>query len=131
MRRRWLLEVDGRRFQLDAEWDMLVTSRGAARIDGVEVARWWPGRKVPGVTATVPVHGRSVCLVGLTGDFDIDLSRSPGVHAIDPPLPPDYAPTARVKRQLAVMWLALALCLALPLMAAGLAVLVWALRTLR
>jgi hypothetical protein len=130
MRRRWLLEVDGRPVQLDAEWDMLVTSRGAASVDGVEAARWWPGRKTPGITASVPVYGRAVCLVGLTGDFDIDLSRSPGVRAIDPPLPPDYAPTARVKRQLVVMWIVLALCIAVPLLVVGLGVLVWMLRSL-
>ena len=107
---------------------MVVTSRGAASVDGVEVARWWPGRKTPGITATVPVHGRSVCLVGLTGDFDIDLSRSAGVRAIDPPLPPDYAPTARVRRQLVGMWVVLALCLGVPLLVVGLGVLVWMLR---
>lgn len=128
MRRRWILEVDGRRCQLDAEWDMLLTSRGRAWVDGTEAARWWPGRKMPGITAMVPVYGRSVCLVGLTGDFDIDLTRSPGVHAIDPPLPVDYTPSARVKRQVTIMWTVIALFVGLPVVSTGIALLVWMLR---
>jgi hypothetical protein len=115
VRKRWLLEVNGRPCRLDAEWDLVITSRGAAWVDGVQVARWWPGTKMPGITATVPVHGLSVCLVALTMDFDIDLSRSPGVLCLDPPLAPDYSPSARVQMHLKVMWLVLALVLGLPL----------------
>jgi hypothetical protein len=116
VRKRWLLEVNGKRCCLDAEWDQVVTSRGAAWVDGVEAARWWPGMKLPGITATVPVHGASVCLVALTMDFDIDLSRSPGVRSVDPPLLPGYNPSARVKQHLAVMWITLAVLLGLPLL---------------
>lgn len=123
MRRRWILEVAGRRCQLDAEWDMLMTSRGAAWVDGAQAAQWWPGVKMPGITATVPVHGRTVCLVGLTGDFDIDLSRSPGVRSLDPPLPPDYSPSERVRRNLTVMWAVIGLSVILPLIAIGLVML--------
>jgi hypothetical protein len=65
MRRRFLLDANGRLCQLDAEWDMLMTSRGAAWVDGVEVARWWPKIKMPGTTQLVPVYGCSVCRSGL------------------------------------------------------------------
>jgi len=44
---------------------MLMTSRGAAWVDGVEVARWWPKIKMPGITQLVPVYGCSVCRSGL------------------------------------------------------------------
>jgi hypothetical protein len=64
-------------------------------------------------------------LVGLTGDFDIDLTRSPGVRALEPPLPGDYSPSARVERNLATMRLVTLLCLGLPVVAALLAMLGW------
>jgi hypothetical protein len=123
MRRRWTLEVDGRRCQLDVEWDMLMTSRGTAWVDGARVAEWWPGVKVPGVTAMVPVHGRTVCMVGLTGDFDIDLSRSPGVRSIDPPLPSEYSPAERVRASRAIMWSVIGGAVVVPAILAAIAVL--------
>lgn len=127
MRHRWLLDVDGRRVQLDAKWDLLLTSRGKAWLDGVQVATWWPGSKIPGIKVTVPVYGRSVCLVGLTGDFDIDLLQSPGVASVAPLLPSTYTPSARVRAQRTLMWVVLSLSVGLPLLAGVVAAVLWAL----
>jgi hypothetical protein len=123
MRRRWILEVDGRRCRLDVEWDMIMTSRGEAWVDGERVAEWWPGVKVPGVQTMVPVYGRTACMVGFTGDFDIDLSRSPGVRSIDPPLPPDYSPAERVRASWTIMWGVIGVAVVIPVILTAIAVL--------
>ena len=118
MRKRWILDVNGRRCELDADWDQVITSRGAAWVDGVEVARWWPKVKMPGIVQSVPVYEGQVRLVSLWMDFDIDLSASRGVRCIDPPLPPDYSPRARVRQQLWVMWIVLVAVVAAAVIAA-------------
>lgn len=121
MRRRWLLEIDGRPRVLEADWDLVVSGNWSARIDGIERARSRFGLKWPGITARVPVDGYTICLVALLLDFDIDLSRSPGVRVVDPPLPPGYSPRARAKAQLADVLAFTAVMVLGPLVAAAIA----------
>jgi hypothetical protein len=131
MYRRWELEIHGRVRLLEIDWDLLWTNRGRARIDGVQIAKWWRVHNFPGVTTTLSVDGVTIDVLRMMVGFDIDLSRSPGARVLDPPLSPGHSPIARMRSHQIQGIIVLALVLGLPCLVGAVVSILALLRMLR
>ena len=77
--------MDGRQRTVEVEWDLVLTSRGNARVDGIVVATWWSKIKFPGVTERVRIAGHDLAFRQTFGSFDLDLRRAPEVTVVHGP----------------------------------------------
>jgi hypothetical protein len=77
-----VLSIDGRHHAVEVDWDLVFTSRGSARIDGVVAATWWSKIKFPGVTEHVHFAGHDLAFRQTFGSFDLDLRRAPEVTVV-------------------------------------------------
>ncbi|MGA2447161.1 MAG: hypothetical protein ABTD50_00640 [Polyangiaceae bacterium] len=82
VRKCWVLSMDGREHTVEVEWDLVLTSRGNARVDGIVVATWWSKVKFPGVTERVHFAGHDLAFRQTFGSFDLDLRRAPEVTVV-------------------------------------------------
>jgi hypothetical protein len=88
-----MLGIASRTYRVEVEWDVLVTSRGNAKVDGRVVRAWWTGVKLPGVVETFAVEGRAIAARQSWFGFDLDLRGAPDVRVLDGPAP--YAGSGR------------------------------------
>lgn len=120
MRKTWELAVDGSTLRLDVEWDVVVTSSGAAWVNGVLVRSWWSMVKLPGVTEALEVAGRTIHLRQSWWSFDLDLRAAPDVQVLRGEAP--YAGSGRnFSKSQALAWsVAITVAVVVPLTTVGL-----------
>lgn len=82
MQKSWALEIGGSTVRLDVDWDVITTSRGEARVNGAPLCAWWSGVKLPGVSQTLEVAGRTICVRQSWMGFDLDLRAAPDVRVL-------------------------------------------------
>lgn len=93
MKQSWTLDLSGSTHRLDVDWDLVMTSRGEAFVDGARVHSWLSWVKLPGVIETFAVAGHPITVRQGMMSFDLDLRASPGVRVLDGP--PPYAGDGR------------------------------------
>jgi hypothetical protein len=114
MVKHWSLQVEGRPAQVVVDWDVVALGSGRIRVNGELLTEWGMGLKFPGVTHTLRLASQDISFVYTFVNFDIDLSRAPGVVSINPPLPVQYAPN--VRRSVMKVVALLAAVLAIPIL---------------
>ncbi len=82
MLKTWALEIGGSTVRLDVDWDVITTSRGEARVNGAPLCTWWSGVKLPGVSQSFAVLGRTISVRQSWWAFDLDLRAAPDVRVL-------------------------------------------------